>query len=179
MKVYKLFAWDLCLVNQLSPDDYTLLSESPRALLGFRRLPILCSQLLPYFLHLSAPTRDLTRQQRLWKWEIGQQVAVTQDCVPLPLLQLSQAPLAVPAAFPNQLMTAARWTGGACGTQQISWTQATGLEAATREVHSFPSSTSPHLGCVVTRALRACTASPSAGHWASKGALHITSHTLI
>lgn len=107
----------------------------------------LCSQLLPYFLHLSAPPRVLTSQQRLWKWEIGQQVAVTRGCVPSPLLWLSQVPLAVPAAFPTQLMTAARWTGGGCGKQQISWTQAAGMAADTREVHSFPSSTSPHMSC--------------------------------
>lgn len=93
----------------------------------------LCSQLLPYFLQLSAPAGAPTSQQRLWKWEIGQQVTVTQHCVPSSLLLLSaEAPLSVPAAFPAQLMTAARWTGGGCGHsksarhRQQEWKQTPG-----------------------------------------------------
>lgn len=135
----------------------------------------LCSQLLPYFLQLSAPARVLTSQQRLWKWEIGQQVHSNSGLCAL----LSKAPLCVPAAFAAQLMTAARWTGGGCGKQQISRTQATGMEADTREVHSFPSSTSLHMSYVATKALQTCTASASVGHRAGKSALHIRSQALM
>ena len=83
----------------------------------------LCSQFPSHFLHLAAPTRVLTSQQRLWKWEIGEQVKVTQCCALPSLTQLSQAPVAVAAAFPTELITAARWTGGSCGKWQISWKQ--------------------------------------------------------
>lgn len=88
-------------------------------------------------LHLAAPTRVLTSQQRLWKQEIGAQVIVTQYCTLPSPPQLSQAPMAEPAALPAKLMTTAWWTGGGCRKQQISWTRTTGTEAATSQVHSF------------------------------------------
>lgn len=140
-----------------------------RATMGSFRIQVsshtwLCWQFPSHFsLHLAAPTRVLTSQQRLWKRQIGEQVLVIQYCVLLSLPQLSQAPLAVAAAFPTKLMRAARWTGGGCGKQQIIWTQ-TGTEAATRKVHSFPPSTSSQKSHVATKALQIHTASGSMGH---------------
>lgn len=153
-----------------------MLAEPRWAVWGLRLLPILgsahnlrltsCScQLLLEFLQ---PAEAVTRRN----WTAGH--SNSGLCASLSPLALTSA-----SAFPTQLMTATSWTGGGCGKEQISWTQAAGEAADTREVHGFPSSTSLHMSYAATKALQTCTASASVGPRASKRDLHIRSQELM
>lgn len=121
----------------------------------------LCSQFLSHFLHLEAPTRVISSQQKLWKWQAREQIPVTQYL---------WAPCS-PPAFPSSSGWGCCPPSRAGDSSQMNWRRlwATAsqldtdnrMEAATSEVQSFPPLTSPRKSCVVTKVLQTCPASAS------------------